>query len=84
MSSYQQQETKVTLTEKILEHAKDLPESLQAEVLDFVEYLESKTQKERIGENKRDRADFSLMSAMRGMEDEPTPYTIDDLKERFT
>lgn len=74
----------MTLTEKILEHAKDLPESLQAEILDFIEYLESKTKQQATGGNKREWADFSLMSAMRGMEDEPTPYTIDDLKERFT
>lgn len=74
----------MTLTEKILEHAKDLPESLQAEILHFVEYLESKAQQQAASGDKREWADFSLMSAMRGMEEEATPYTVADLKERFT
>jgi hypothetical protein len=78
-----QLEELMTLTEKIMQHAKDLPESLQAEILDFVEYLESRVEK---GEDKgraKDWAMFSLTSAMRGMEEELAPYTIDDLKERF-
>ncbi|GFP25397.1 hypothetical protein HKBW3S25_00869, partial [Candidatus Hakubella thermalkaliphila] len=39
----------MTLTEKILQHVKDLPESLQAEVLDFIEYLESRVAKSKEG-----------------------------------
>jgi len=41
----------------------ELPESKKAEVLDFVEYLKSKT-------DERDWSEFSLSSAMGGMEDE--------------
>ena len=29
-------------------------------------------------------ADFSLSSAMRGMEDEQAPYSLNDLKESFS
>ena len=36
----------MTVTDKIMQHIQSLPESLQAEVLDFVEYLEAKTGKE--------------------------------------
>ena len=73
----------MTLTERIFEHARDLPESLQEEILDFIEYLESKAERNKIGRSERDWSDFSLTSAMRGMEDESSPYTSDDIKERF-
>ena len=35
----------MTLSEKIFQHVQNLPQPLQAEVLDFVEYLESKDEK---------------------------------------
>ena len=69
----------VTVTEQIIKHIQSLPESLQAEVLDFVEYLEAKVEK---GET--DWTSYSLSSAMRGMEDETLPYTVSDLKEKYT
>jgi len=72
----------MTLPEKILKHLQDLPESLQAEVLDFVEYLESKNEKSKKGEEK-DWSALSLSFAMRGMEGEHSPYSTKDLKERF-
>lgn len=71
----------MTLTEEIFQHIQTLPESLKAEVLDFVEYLELKSKK---NEEDRDWSTLSLSFAMRGMESEPASYTIDDLKERFT
>ena len=37
----------MTLTEEILQHVQTLPESVKAEVLDFVEYLELKARKSR-------------------------------------
>ena len=49
-------------------------ESKKSEVLDFVEYLRTKT------DDKKWSA-FTLASAMRGMEDEDSLYTLDDLKE---
>lgn len=68
------------IPERILESINDLPEVKQLEVLDFVEYLKLKTEKE---ENK-DWADLSIASAMHGMIDEPSPYSIKDLKETFS
>ncbi|MCR4319927.1 MAG: hypothetical protein NUV74_06280 [Candidatus Brocadiaceae bacterium] len=59
---------------------KILPESKQIEVLDFVEYLRLRTEKEENIE----WIDLSLSSAMRGMEDEESPYSLNDLKETFS
>lgn len=73
----------MTITEKILQQVRTLPEPLQAEVLDFVEYLRSKVG--RVSASGEDEAwrDMSLSQAMRGMESEPSPYSADDLKEVF-
>jgi hypothetical protein len=71
---------KMTLTDEIIQHVQSLPEPLKVEVLDFVEYLELKNKKS--GDD-ADWSALSLSSAMRGMEDEPSPYSVDDLKERF-
>jgi len=68
----------MTVMEKIMQHIQSLPESLQTEVLDFVEYLEAK-----MGKNEADWTALSLSSAMRGMEDEPPLYSFQDLKESF-
>jgi len=73
----------MTLTEKILQHLQTLPETFQAEVLDFVEYLESKIEKSKEGEEEKEWSALSLSFAMQGMEDEYSPYSIDDIKERF-
>ncbi|OQZ03709.1 MAG: hypothetical protein B6D34_06675 [Candidatus Brocadia sp. UTAMX1] len=69
----------MSLTERIIKNVKTLPESKQVEVLDFVEYLQSKAEREENTEWN----DLSLSSAMRGIEDEETPYSINDLKETF-
>lgn len=71
----------MTLTEEIIQHIQTLPEPLKSEVLDFIEYLELKSKKV---EEEIDWSALSLSSAMRGMEKETTPYSMDDLKERFT
>jgi len=68
------------LEEKIIQKILELPESEKAEILDFIEYLKTKKLKK---ENKN-WTKFSLSSAMRGMEDEQTPYSLDDLKESFS
>lgn len=67
----------MNLEEKILHQIHSLPESKKAEVLDFVEYLKNKTGDE-------DWSDLSLSSAMHGMEDEDSPYSLDDLQESFS
>mgnify|MGYP001620098066 CR=1 FL=1 len=73
------------LPENIIKHIQNLPESLQAEVLDFVEYLESKINKGKKYEGEEtDWSELSLSFAMRDMEDEDSPYSLSDLKERYT
>ena len=78
------------VTERINERVRRLPESAQAEVLDFVEFLLTKSEcetTEQKATRREERAwnEFSLSSALRGMEDEGGPdYTDDDLEERFS
>jgi hypothetical protein len=67
----------MSLEEKIIEQVHKLPEYKKAEVLDFVEYLRSKTEE-------KDWSELSLSSSMRGMEDEKSPYSLADLKESFS
>ena len=69
------------IVERIIEELKSIPESEQSEVLDFVVYLKSK--KGRKEDDSR-WAQFSLDSAMRGIEEEPSPYGIEDIKEKFS
>jgi len=64
----------MTVTEKIMQHVNTLPEAAQSEVLDFVEYLESKS-------IKTNWSQFSLSHTMRGMESEATLYSLNDIKE---
>ncbi len=72
------------LSERIQQHVQRLPAYFQAEVLDFVEYLVAKAERETVQKEKRTWSDLSLSSAMRGMEDEDTPlYTLSDLKVVF-
>lgn len=70
----------MSLAEKIIQNLKILPESKQLEVLDLVEYLREKIERQ---EN-TDWSDLSLSSAMREMEDEKPPYSLNDLKEAFS
>ena len=70
------------VAEKIQQYILKLPQPLQAEVLDFAAYLLSKVERET--EEEMDWSTLSIASAMRGMEDEPTPsYSITDLKVVF-
>lgn len=74
----------MTTAQAIIQHLKALPDSMQREVLDFVEFLESR-HKEGSAARETDDAwsGFSLESALRGMEDEESLYTVDDIKESF-
>ena len=69
------------IVEKNTEELHSIPESDQAEVLDFVEYLKSK---KRQNEEDSEWTRFSLDSAMSGIEEEPSPYGIEDIKEKFS
>ena len=46
------------------------------EVLDFVEYLVAKAEREAARQEERAWSDLSLAFAMRGMEDEDTPASL--------
>ncbi len=67
------------LNEKIQEYIQKLPPSLQQEVMDYLEFLIAKTERED-----KEWSRFSLSSAIRGMEDEPELYTVADLKVKYS
>ena len=69
----------MNLTNKIIENISVLPESKQMQLLDLAEYLRAKAEKD---ENK-EWTDFSLATAMRGIEEEEILYSMHDLKEIF-
>ena len=69
----------MNISEKIIENINTLPESKQMEVFDFMEYLKQKTEKEA----DQSWSELSVLSAMRGMETEESPYSEEDLKEKY-
>jgi hypothetical protein len=69
----------MTLDEKIHKYVQKLPRSFQEELLDYVEYLTMKAEKQE----QQDWESFSLSSAMRDMENESVSYSISDLQESF-
>ena len=78
----------MAVVDKIHQRVLVLPEPLQAEVLDFVEFLLAKVESNRQADTQdlddREWSNLSVTMAMRGMEDESEPdYTIADLKEKF-
>jgi hypothetical protein len=73
----------MTTMELIVERIRKLPEEKQAEVLDFVEFLDLKSGSAAADED-LEWSLFSLAAAMNGMESEEEPeYTLADLKERY-
>ena len=70
----------MTTLEKIVESLKTMPKSVHSEVLDYVEYLKFK--KDTGGETYK-WEEFSLDSAMQGIAEEPSPYGVQDIKEKF-
>jgi len=70
----------MSLANKIINNVKELPELKQIEVLDFIEYLKLKTERQENIE----WSTLSLSSAMRGMENEQSYYSLNDLKESFS
>lgn len=69
----------MALDQKIYQYAQKLPPSLQEELLEFIQYLLMKAEQQEI----REWSSLSLSSAMRDMEDEPTLYTLADIKVAF-
>jgi hypothetical protein len=73
------------LSERIQQYVQTLPAPLQAQVLDYVEYLMAKAEQEVIQQEKKDWSRMSLSSAMHRMENEDVPtYTTSDLKVAFS
>ncbi len=71
------------VAEQVQQYVAKLPQPLQAEVLDFAEYLLSKVERE--SEEETNWSVLSLTTAMRGMENEASPvYTTADLKVVFS
>ncbi|MBI4209379.1 MAG: DUF2281 domain-containing protein [Deltaproteobacteria bacterium] len=71
------------IAKKIYQDIRELSESAQAEVLDFIEFLRSKKTSRNAASNS-EWSSLSLTSAMRGMEKEKSPqYNLKDLKEKF-
>ena len=70
----------MNLADKIIENIKELPELKQIEVLDFIEYLRLKTERQ----DNIEWSTLSLSSAMRGMENEQSHYSLNDLEESFS
>jgi formylmethanofuran dehydrogenase subunit B len=64
----------------IIQYIYELPEHEKAEVLDFIDFLKTRGQRKAV----KEWTDFCISSAMRGMEAEDTPYSLDDLKESFS
>jgi hypothetical protein len=75
----------MSVTEEINDRVQQLPERTQAEVLDFVEYLLAKAEREQARREEREWSRLSVLLAMRGIENENGPeYTTEDLEEYFS
>ncbi|MFN8499491.1 MAG: DUF2281 domain-containing protein [Anaerolineae bacterium] len=74
----------MAIADKIQQTVQKLPAALQAEILDYAEYLAEKWARDTGDESQISEASLSLALAMRGMEDEEGPeYGLDDLKVLF-
>ena len=70
----------MTTVEQINQQAQKLPELMQEEVLDFAEFLMSKTKHENSRQEDLEWSNFSLVAAMRDIEDEEVIYNESDLR----
>ena len=73
----------MTTVEQINQQVQKLPELLQEEVLDFVEFLMSKTKRDNSRQEDSEWSNLSLVAAMRDIEDEEVIYNESDLKEKW-
>ncbi len=70
----------MVVSEVVNSKMQSLPVAAQTEVLHFVEFLSQKYERQE-SEDKQ-WSEFSLDSAMKGLEDE-TPYDEEDLQEKW-
>ena len=68
----------MSLAEKVIEKIKSLPEDKQTEILHFIDFISKKVKEEE----RKQWSEFSLTSAMRGLETEDTLYSLEDIKEK--
>ena len=74
----------MVIVEKIQATVQKLPEPLQAEALNYIEYLLAKWERDASEDSNSTESQLSLALAMRGIEDEDAPdYSMDDLKVVF-
>lgn len=73
----------MAMTNQIQESVQRLPATFQAEVLDFVEYLLAKAEREALRHEEQAWSTFSLATALRDIDEEPSLYTLADLKVVF-
>ncbi len=66
----------------IINRLNSLPCNAQSEVLDFVEFLKIRQMQQEVNRvEDKIWSDFSLLSAMKGMEEEESAYTSADIIE---
>jgi Protein of unknown function (DUF2281) len=74
----------MAIDEEIRGSVQKLPDNMKTEVLDFVEYLLTKIERESTRSDEANWSELSLTLAMSGLENESGPeYTRADLKEIF-
>ena len=73
----------MAMTQQIQESVQRLPTVFHPEVLDFIEYLLAKSEREALRQEEHAWSSVSLASALRDLDDEPTLYTVSDLKVAF-
>ena len=69
----------MSIADKIYKELKLLPEDKQAKVLNFIKHLSEKQTEEEIEQWN----EFSLSSALEGIEDDEVEYTLNDIKEKY-
>jgi len=70
--------------EQITDRLQKLPQPLQREVLDFIDFLAQKVAQSEDSGEEADWKEFSLAQAMSGLENEDSPeYGEADLKEKW-
>ena len=75
----------MAVAERIQWYLDKLPPKLQAQVLDFVEYLWAKSGRETFQEDDHGWSNISLALALRDMDEQDAPdYSPADLKEVFS
>lgn len=74
----------MAMANQIQEAVQQLPAGFQAEVLDFVEYLLAKAEREAVRHEELAWSNLSLATAMREIgDDDAVSYTLADVKVMF-